>query len=150
PLALVELPSALRTLQPGNAEALPGWLPLTARLERAFAALVAELPGGTRALLLVAAVHDGDRLAEVLDAAALLDQAATLAALEPAVAARLLELDDAGLRFRHPLMRSAVYQAASVAQRHAAHAALARTLAGQPDRQIWHRAASVIGTDEEV
>jgi hypothetical protein len=153
PLALMELPVALGSDQLGGA-ALPEWLPLTARLEQAFAARVSELPTITRRLLLVAAVdHDGD-LAEVLGAAAaMLDQADAAVkpeALAPTVEARLVEVDEQGLRFRHPLVRSAVHQAASVWERQAAHAALAQVLADQPDRRAWHRAASTLGPDEAV
>ena len=56
PLALVELPLATAQLQPGTL--LPAWLPLTARLEHAFAAQVGELPEPTRRLLLIAALND--------------------------------------------------------------------------------------------
>ena len=147
PLALVELPVPW---QRDGAE-LSQWLPLTARLEQAFAARGSELPAGTRTLLLLAAVDDGGLLAEVLDAAGRFPGVeATLDALEPAVSARLIELDDMRVRFRHPLVRSAIHQAASASQRQAAHAALAEALVGQPGRRVWHRAASVIGADEEV
>ncbi|NEK57872.1 AAA family ATPase [Geodermatophilus sabuli] len=150
PLALVELP-----LGPGLGarHAVPSaWLPLTARLEQAFASRVPGLPAATRALLLVAALDDGDRLAEVLAAGtALLGHPATLADLEPAAGAGLLRVDDdARVRFRHPLVRSAVRQGARLAARHAAHSALADVLAGAPHRQVWHRAAACVGPDEDI
>ena len=47
-------------------------------------------------------------------------------------------------------MRSAIYQTASVSQRRAAHTALAGLLDGHPDRRAWHRAAAVLGPDEQV
>jgi hypothetical protein len=49
-----------------------------------------------------------------------------------------------------PLTRSAIYQTASVSQRRAAHAALAGLLYRHPDRRAWHRAAAVLGPDEQV
>ena len=149
PLALVELPAALT--HSGNGARLPGWLPLTTRLQQAFADRVSDLPAATRTALLVAALNDGSLLSEVLEAAALLTGAGlTVNVLAPAVAARLAEIDEAEFRFRHPLMRTAIHQDASVSQRHAAHAALADILSGQPERRVWHRAASIIGPDEGV
>jgi DNA-binding CsgD family transcriptional regulator len=153
PLALMELPAALEPTQLAGATLLPEWLPLTARLERAFAARVSELPALTRRLLLVAAVdHDG-ALAEVLEAAAFLngeDAAVMMEAFAPAAEARLVEVDERGVRFRHPLVRSAIHQAASFPERQAAHVALAHVLFDQPDRRVWHRAASTLGPDEAV
>jgi DNA-binding CsgD family transcriptional regulator len=149
PLALVELPAALLRL--GTGAWLPAWLPLTTRLERAFATRVSDLPAATRTALLVAALNDSSMLSEVLGAAALLAGAGlTVDVLAPAVSARLVEIDETEFRFRHPLMRAAIHQKASVSQRHAAHAALADVLDGQPDRRVWHRAASVVGPDTRV
>ncbi len=149
PLALVELSASL--VHFGNGARLPAWLPLTTRLERAFAARVSDLPAATRTALLVAAVNDSALLSEALGAAALLVGAGlTVDVLAPAVSARLVEIDDREFRFRHPLMRAAIRQEASMSQRHAAHAALADVLSSQPERRVWHRAASIIGPDEGV
>ena len=70
--------------------------------------------------------------------------------LSPAVAAQLVDVDEQAVRFRHPLVRSAIHQAASVSQRLETHAALAQVLEGQPHRRVWHRAASVVGADEGI
>ena len=150
PLALLELPLALESRGP-EWELLPTHLPLTARLEHAFASRAAELPSPTRTLLRIAAVDDGDVLAEIMSAAEIVDGVApTFEALVPAVEAQLIDVDGTSVRFRHPLVRSAIHQAASVAERHTAHAALAVVLADNPDRRVWHRAAATIGEDPVV
>jgi DNA-binding CsgD family transcriptional regulator len=148
PLALVELPVAYGEL--GETAGLPAWLPLTTRLERAFAARAFDLPAATRTALLVAAVDDGQALGEVLDAAALLAGEIGTIDMTPAVAVELIEIEGSEFRFRHPLIRTAIRQEASIAQRQAACAALAEVLRDQPDRAVWHRAASILGPDEAV
>jgi DNA-binding CsgD family transcriptional regulator len=149
PLALVELPIAYRQL--GTGAVLPQWLPLTTRLERAFAARAAELPAPTRTALLIAAVNDSPLLREVLTAARLLAGAElNLDVLDPAIRALLVDVDESEVRFRHPLMRTAIHQQATISERHAAHAVLHHVLDAHPERALWHRAASVIGPDEAV
>jgi DNA-binding CsgD family transcriptional regulator len=145
PLALIELPvtvAAAPTLTP---------LPLTERLERAFADRVAELPQTTQLLLLVAALHDRDDLGEVLDAARLAaTQSVSVEDLQPAVDATIVELSVRSVRFRHPLMRSAVHHHSPVAQRRTVHAALAGLLAAEPERAVWHRASLESGPAEPL
>ena len=149
PLALVELPNTLVTFDAD--QALPDWLPLSAHLEQTFAARQEQLPPKTQMLLLVAALDERLALGEALSAAsAVAGSDVTLDDLGPAVCARLIEVVEERVRFRHPLMRSAIRQAASVSERHAAHAALAMTLADVSERQVWHRAASALGPDEAI
>ncbi|WP_034384183.1 ATP-binding protein [Herbidospora cretacea] len=147
PLALVELPRALASASTGNME----FLPLTARLERAFAARLALLPPGTRLLLLAAAANDEPDLTAALKAAAIVAGAGTTThTLLPAVEAGLVRADSDGIHFHHPLVRSAVYQKAGPADRLAVHAALAEVHAGNPDRRTWHRAAAIAHQDDSV
>ena len=121
------------------------------RLEQAFATRAGELPAATRTLLRVAAADEENSLATVLAAAAIVDGAPrTVEDLVPATRAKLVDVDGRGVRFRHPLVRSAIYQVASVAERHAAHAALAELFADDPDRRVWHRAAAAVGADPAV
>ena len=149
PLALVELPTAAG--QSGGREALNGWIPLTRRLEQAFASRLPGLPAATFTALLAAGLNDGDALAEVLAAASLVAGGqVSVADLTPAVATELAEVDGQSVRFRHPLVRSAVGEAAGLARRQAMHRALAEVLAGDPDRHAWHRAAASVGQDEQV
>jgi DNA-binding CsgD family transcriptional regulator len=151
PLALIELPKVLPSEHLDDGALLPSRLPLTARLEGAFAMQQSELPDATRSLLLVAAADDGGVLGEVLNAATILEGAAVTGdVVTPAVAAGLVEIEGTGLRFRHPLVRSAIYQAASLAERQAAHSALSEVVIDQPDRRVWHRAAARLAPDEQV
>jgi DNA-binding CsgD family transcriptional regulator/tetratricopeptide (TPR) repeat protein len=151
PLALLELPAALGSSVRGGEEELPTCLPLTTRLEHAFASRAAELPSATRALLRIAAVDDGGVLTEIMSAAEIVSGVRpTVEALVPAVEVQLIDVDGPTVRFRHPLVRSAIHQAASVAERHAAHAALAQVLADDKDRRAWHRAAAAVGMDPTV
>lgn len=151
PLGLVELASDPAALL-GEPPTPDHRLTLTARLERSFAARLPDLPATTRTLLLVLAADTGCSLAEALHATALVRGApAEIDAVDPAVAAQLVEVDEqAQPRFRHPLIGSAVHQAATLAERVAVHAALAQVVADQPDRSAWHSAAAVIGPDDEV
>jgi len=151
PLALIELPASLATEHPSGEPWIAGPVPLTTRLERAFAARAADLGRDARGLLLVAAADDHGLVAEIMSATAnLLDAEPGAAALDAAVDAGLVFVDGGFVRFCHPLTRSAIYQSAAVSQRHAAHAALAATLASQPHRRAWHRAAATFGPDEHA
>jgi hypothetical protein len=137
PLALIELPVTTARLEHGTLE--PELLPLTARLERAFADRVSDLPDETRLLLVVAALNDSDDVGEVLRAGSIVAGAALdFDLLEPAASAAIVDLDLQTIRFRHPLIRSAVNQSASVSQRLRAHEALAATLEAEPDRRVWN------------
>jgi DNA-binding CsgD family transcriptional regulator len=149
PLALLELPAALQGSE--GEPSIPGGLPLTARLERAFAGRVSDLPPAARLVLLVAALNDADALDEVLQAAGLLAGAdLELDVLAPAAQAGIVSVDLRTVRFRHPLIRSAVAQSASLAERRRAHQALASVLADQLDRRAWHGAALLTGEHEDV
>src|SRR5579859_6479492 len=149
PLALVELP--VTAGQHDSRGAVNEWIPLTRRLEQAFASRLPGLPAATRTALLAAGLNDGDALSEVLTAASVVAGApVSVADLGEAVAAGLAEVDGQRVRFRHPLVRSAVGETAGLAARQAMHRALAEVLAGVPDRQLWHRAAASVGPDEEV
>ncbi|ROO87758.1 regulatory LuxR family protein [Actinocorallia herbida] len=154
PLALTELPLALRSasrLAAEYGEQPPHSLPLTARLERAFAARLGDLPPLCQDALLVAAVDDADDLREIIAGATILaGQEAHVAVLEAAVTAGLVRFDNLYAHFRHPLVRAAVISKESVARKQAAHAALAEVLTDEPYRRVWHRAQSIGGQDDEV
>ncbi len=144
PLALLELPRVLDVARP------EGPLPLTDRLRSAFESRFAGLPELTRTALLVAAAEGTGDLAPILRAAATFG--ASLADLDPARAAGLIEVEGTALTFRHPLIRAAVHHTAPLALRRAVHQALAAALdaPGQADRRAWQQAAAAAGRDEEI
>jgi DNA-binding CsgD family transcriptional regulator len=149
PLGLIELCAAYRDHAPAEG---PGWAgpPLTERLRQAFGGQVRRLPDRTQTLLLVAAAEDSGDLGVLLAAARALGVPA--AATGPAEQAGLIGIADGAVRFRHPLVRAAVYQAATLSWRLAAHRALAEALRdpADADRRAWHRAAATTGPDEGV
>ncbi len=150
PLALVEFPSVLSDDQLTGAARLPERLPLTAGVERTFLDRCRRIPADAQTLLLVAAADDSRQVATVQAAAAELGlDEQTLAAAEQS---GLVRVTGAELRFRHPLVRSAVYGAAPMAERERVHAALAVVLAavGEVDRRAWHLALATEGPDEDV
>ena len=147
PLALLELPRGLRPEQLAGGFGLVGAVP--ARIEAGFRRRLEALPADTRSLMLVAALEPvGDSMAVWQAAGRLGIPASATAAAETD---GLLEIGT-GVRFRHPLVRSAVYSVASLPERRAAHRALAEVTDRDrdPDRRAWHLAAAAPGPDEEV
>ena len=149
PLAIVEAAAGMTTEQLRGHVPLPEPLPVGHRLEDLFTRRVWDLPPDTRALLLLAAAEqpgEGDRLwraASALDIpefAAAPAEASGLAAFWPEV------------RFSHPLVRSAIYHAATPGQRRQAHRALAAACDPGIDAvpRARHLAAAAAGPDEGV
>ncbi len=149
PLALLEVPRNHSAV-----ELASGFGNLTVhrsagQLEQSFVRRIESLPADTRRLLLVAAAEP------VGDAALFLRAAATLGipvdALAPAEAAGVIEFGPR-MRFHHPLIRSAAYRAADLADRRAIHRALAEVTDAQldPDRRAWHAANAVAGPDDDI
>jgi AAA ATPase domain len=150
-LALVEMPAAMSDAQLSGAEPLPDALPMTRQLEMAFASRIARLPPSTGTLLLVAAADDSQDLSVVSRAAAALG--VDRDALDAAERSGLLQVRGTRVAFRHPLVRSAVYGAATSGERRSAHLALADALAdddSRADRRAWHLAAGALGDDAEA
>src|SRR5262245_21557644 len=146
-LALVELPAALSDDQLSGAAPLPEVLPLTRELERVFLERTKRLPAETQRLLLIAAADDSEDVGVVTRAAG------DPGALDAAEEAGLVSVHGRRLEFRHPLVRSAVYEAATSTERRAAHAALANALEDDDrhaDRRVWHLASSTLAADDSV
>ena len=149
PLALVELSRRMSPSERAGGFAPPAARDLPSRLEDRYLRRIAGLPEATQRLMLLAA-------AEPLGDAALLWRAAERlftdpSALIPARDAGLLEIDDR-VRFHHPLVRSAVYRAASPDERRRVHDALADVSDDElaADRCAWHRALAAGEPDEVV
>jgi len=149
PLALLELPRGLTAAELAGGFALPDAVGLPGRIERHYLQRVRRLPEPAQRLMLLAA-------ADPLGDATLLWRAARTLGIEldpfaPVDGEQLLEVGSM-VRFRHPLVRSAVYRASSAAERRAVHAALAA--ATDPvldaDRRAWHRAHATSAPDAEV
>ena len=149
PLALLELPRGLSAEALAGGFGLPVASGLPSRVEESFCRRLAALPAETRCLLLVAAAEPVGDPALVWRAAGLLG--IRTSALDAAETEGLLEVG-AGVTFRHPLVRSAVYRAATRAERRRVHNALAEATDPEvdPDRRAWHRAEATSGPDEEV
>ncbi len=149
PLALLELPHGSSPVDLAGGFALTAALPLPSLIEESFRERVERLPAESRRLLLVAAAEPIGDPALLWRAAERLELGPEAAA--PAEAAGLLTL---GVRvtFRHPLLRSAIYRAASPEERRSAHRALAAATDPKidPDRRAWHRAQATLAPDEEV
>ena len=152
PLALVEVGRALTRAQRIGVASLPQQLPVGMRLGRAFEDQLGLLSPGCRRMLLLCAVESSVSPAAPFAAARRLgdDPGAALAEAE---AAGVVTTEDGRVRFRHPLIRSAVLAAATAEERRAAHRALAEVL--PPDIEsrairLWHQAQGTVGPDDAL
>jgi DNA-binding CsgD family transcriptional regulator len=146
PMALIELAKVVADDPAASRRWAAEPLPLTDRLTAVLTSRYAALPEQTQAALLLAAVADGPDLS----AAATAVSGPDAQALAPAEQLGLIKVDRTGLRFSHPLVRSAIYHSAPFARRAAAHRELAGVLHDQPDRRAWHLAAAALQPDEHV
>ncbi|MCR8576345.1 AAA family ATPase [Streptomyces sp. Isolate_219] len=135
PLALLELPAALTASQ--------------RTASHAFATRITSLPAPTRHLLLVAALEGSGNLLIVRRA---VEGRCGLKHLASAERLRLVHVDEATgrLAFRHSLMRAAVVDLSTSAQRRSAHRALAEAWTGVPEQRAWHLAQAAVDPDEQI
>ncbi len=147
PLALLELPRGLTPGELAGGFGLPDAPGLSGRIEDSFRRRLAGLPADTQRLLLVAAAEPVGDPVLVWRAAGRLG-----IGLQAALETDGLLAIGARVTFRHPLVRSAVYRAASPQDRQAVHRALADATdpAVDPDRRAWHLAQATPGSDEDV
>jgi DNA-binding CsgD family transcriptional regulator len=147
PLALLELPRGMTPAELAGGFGLLDAPGLSGRIEDSFRRRLAGLPADTQRLLLVAAAEPvgdpvlvwraADRLGIAVTAASKTDGLLTIGA---------------SVTFRHPLVRSSVYRAASLEDRQVVHRALADATDPEvdPDRRAWHLAQATPGPDEDV
>jgi DNA-binding CsgD family transcriptional regulator len=149
PLALLELSRSVGPAQLAGGFALPDAGNVVDRIEDQYRQRIAALPDATRRVMLLAAADPVGDATLVWRAAEMLGLERE--AVEPASTEQLLEIG-ARVRFRHPLVRSAVYRAASASDRRAVHGALASATDPEtdPDRRAWHRAHAETAPDEDV
>ncbi len=149
PLALLELPRAWTTAELVEGLSGAAGIPLTGRLESAFAKRLRELPPDTQALLALAAAEPKGDPALLWSAAQRLGLDWSAAA--PAERAGLLEVGQ-GVYFRHPLVRAAAYRGAPLEKRLEVHRTLAELSdpVRDADRRAWHWACSTVGHDEMI
>jgi DNA-binding CsgD family transcriptional regulator len=146
PLALVELPKTVQDLAPQLDD-----LPLTQRLEDAFAARTDSVSPECRRLLLALAAEPNAPLNRLLDVSSrLTGTAVSVKAVQEAVDAGLVALVGRTLQFLHPLMRSAIYTRATLSDRLGTHRAIAEAMADTPEHQLLHLAAASLGPDEDL
>ena len=149
PLALLELPTELSRGPAPRRRAAAGPAAPVHRVEQAFLDRSRRLPAPVQSLLLLAAADDTGELTVVRGAASTLGLAEEPS--RPPLPPGCSSPSGVGA-VRHPLVRSAVYQAATGEQRRRVHRALADALArlGDTDREAWHRAAAAEGPDADV
>jgi DNA-binding CsgD family transcriptional regulator len=149
PLALLELPRGMTAAELAGGFGLPDARPLSSRIEESFLRRLEPLPTETQRLLLVAAAEPAGDIDVVWRTAERLGIGSE--AKGPAVEAGLVE-PGAHVRFRHPLVRSAAYRAASPAERRGVHRALAEATDAEADddRRVWHLAHAADGHDADV
>ena len=133
PLALLEAPANLLSVQLSGRDPLPDPLSVGPGVQAAFRRRLERLPHPTRTALLLVAAAGAEPLDRIARAAA--DLGVTLADLEPAEADHLVEVAPAAVRFRHPLVRAAAYQDAPAPDRRAAHRCARRAYVRRAPRE---------------
>ena len=149
PLALLELPYGVTATDLAGGFGVAGASPLAGRIEQSFLRRIAPLPEVTKRLLLLAAAEPTGDPSLLWRAARRLGIGSDAAS--PAEADGLLTVA-AQVIFRHPLVRSAVYQTAPPGDRRIAHRAIAEATdpGTDPDRRAWHRAQAALEPDEDI
>jgi DNA-binding CsgD family transcriptional regulator len=149
PLALLELPNGMTRAELAGGFGVPTAGTVPRHIEVRYRRRIKALPDSTRRLMLLAAADPTGDATLLWRAARTLNVGREAAAA--ADGAKLLEISSR-VRFRHPLVRSGAYTAASQDDRRAAHLALAEATDREvdPDRRAWHLAMAATGHDEDT
>ncbi|MET7752792.1 AAA family ATPase [Micromonospora sp. NPDC005367] len=151
PLALLELPRGFTPAELAGGFGLLSAATLPRRIEESYRRQMAALSPSARQVLLVAAAEPTGDPVLVWRAVDRLGIEADNSVSAALTEAGFVEFDGT-VCFRHPLLRSAVYQSATTAQRQRVHAALAEVTdhVTDADRRVWQRALAAGGVAEEV
>lgn len=149
PLALLEVSQRLSQAQWVGAAPLPDPLPLGDRLLAYYETLLASMSADARLAALLFALAQGVELG-VVTAALSAGGVDAATALDEARSHDVLVLDDRGVRFRHPLLRTAVLRRATLVEQREAHRALADQLSPGSSERAWHLAESRVGSDDDL
>lgn len=151
-LALIEIGSHFTPEELAARAYWPEPIPVTRQLQLRYLQRVSSCPADARDYaLLIAACRSGDR-GRIRRAAAdgNIDADDAEAAAE---AANLVKISGNSILFRHPLIRTAIYNGASDADRRRAHRLLSNVSGrgdDDADRLVWHRAAAAAEPNEDV
>lgn len=151
PLALLELPRGFTPAELAGGFGLSGSAALPQRIEESFRRQFTALSPMTQQVLLIAAAEPVGDPVLVWRAADRLGIGVDTDLVSREASAEFVEFGSR-VRFRHPLLRSAIYRAASPGARQDVHRALAQVTDAEqdPDRCAWHRAQAATDVDEEV
>ncbi|MET0454817.1 MAG: AAA family ATPase [Mycobacterium sp.] len=149
PLAMLAMVAELTADQLARRFPLPPRLPVGRRVEEHFLAQVATLSPDARTFLLIAAASSDDEPTATWRAAQLLGAAAEAA--NSVVEQGVVSLEPR-ITFRHALIRSAVYDGATLDERRRVHTALADVADhdGHGDQAAWHRACAATTPEETI
>lgn len=149
PLALITASSRLSTAELTGDQPFQRPLDVGRALTETLGAHLSDMPEPSRrALLVVAATQSRNHR---LVRASLAELGIGEDALVIAEQHGIVDLGGPIVRFRHPLLRSAIYHRAEAAERRAVHAAIAAAAVESPDEErSWHLAAAATGPDEQV
>lgn len=148
PLALLEFAAVATHHRAGEAPDRGSTSGALREVQALYAARIDRLPAATRRLLLLAVLDGSGSLAGLAEARG----SAGLRDLGPAELDHLVVVDERGgsIRFRHPLIKSAVVELSTHDERREAHQRLAEVFANQPERRGHHVAESAQAPDETL